>query len=217
VTFFHLAIYGELFGPDLDIFLNNDTTVRQLSVETRLEYVKYCINDFATELSRDWDKEVETGLVDPRRAVHQTGPYARPPEGENYYQEYNHNVALTWVLNSSRWRPHWQAARARAGPDFQSPFQDGWWTDEEDTTTPEHWRQRLWENAMVCQGLEGLGMIRQEHQERWRPKIEKWRRQIALLEAPPGRVTVGRQNTMECIPYILGDLRICASGYVMGT
>ncbi|KAI0726218.1 hypothetical protein C8Q72DRAFT_741996, partial [Fomitopsis betulina] len=42
-TFFHLVIYGELFGPAFDVFLETGVVPEVASVETRLEFVKYCI------------------------------------------------------------------------------------------------------------------------------------------------------------------------------
>ena len=134
--------------------------------------------------------------------------------------DFNHNLALTWVLKSSRWKPHWKRIRAKVGPDFKENFDDGWWFDGSQEQQREdadaHWRQRLWENVMICQGLEGLGMIRPELQESWLPKIGEWKAKIAKLEAEPALTVVGRQATLE-YPYLLGDLRICASGHVAGT
>ncbi|CAJ2511896.1 Uu.00g075210.m01.CDS01 [Anthostomella pinea] len=153
-TFFHLATYGELFGPDFEAILDQ-TDARRLGVDTRLEYIKYCVPDFATTCpTRD--------EVEPRRRIKNTGPYATPNE------------------SGPRWRPHWKAFRAKAGPDFQEDFDDGWWYDE---GVDQNWRQRLWEDIMVCQGLEGLGMIRPGSlQDSWIPKVKVWRDKIAKLE-----------------------------------
>lgn len=207
-TFFHLAIYGELFSPDLATILENDNQSRRLKVDTRLEFVKYCLPDFAT------DKQTE----DPRRSVKQVGPYARK-DGEYVDDPNNDNLALTWTIRSSRWKPHWKAMRALVAPDFQENFDDGWeyvpegnvWEDEEEG--PPDWRQRLWENVMMCQGLEGLGMMRPDLRHLWVEKVKMWRDQISELEQEPGLIKVGRQATLE-YPYLLGDLRICSSGYM---
>lgn len=69
---------------------------------------------------------------------------------------------------------------------------------------------------MVCQGLEGLGMMRPELRDSWVPKIREWRDKIAALEHELEWIRVGRQATLE-YPFLLGDLRICGSGYVSGS
>lgn len=207
---FHLIIYGELFAPDLDAFLEGDAQKRRLTVDTRLEFIKYCVPDFACHLKGRAESS------DPRRAVKSTGPYALwSLDGSYEVFPKNNNLALTWVIRSARWRPHWRAVRDKAGPDFQADFVDEWWADEAGGDSGD-WRQRLWENVMICQGFEGLEMIREDTQDRWIPKIREWREKIAGLEREPLIVKVGKQTTLE-IPYLLGDLRCCASGYVSAT
>jgi hypothetical protein len=105
--------------------------------------------------------------------------------------------------------------RSLAGPDFQEDFQDDWWFVE-DEHRERDWRQRMWEAVMVCQGLEGLGMIRPELQDQWVEKAREWRERISRLEREPELIRVGRQATLE-YPFLLGDLRILAGGYVAGT
>lgn len=213
-TLFHLAIYGELFGADFSPFFNQDTSTRRLSVDTRLEFLKYCLPDFATTcLGHHYRGTAEP--PDPRRVVKDTGPYQPDKEGGRPALATNHTLALTWVLQSSRWRPHWKRMRAKAGADFQEDFQDDWWFVE-DEHRERDWRQRMWEAVMVCQGLEGLGMIRPELQDQWVEKAREWRERISRLEREPELIRVGRQATLE-YPFLLGDLRILAGGYVAGT
>lgn len=214
-TLFHLAIYGELFGPDFETLLSQDHQPRRLSVDTRLEYIKYCLPDFASFVGQSQAKDIRlsNGSIDPRRAVKETGPYSRQTDGSRRGYDLNNNIALVWVFQSSRWRPYWKEARAQAGPDFQEDFADGWWFEEDDG---QDWRQRLWESVMVCQGLEGLGMMRPELRDAWVPKIGEWRERIAALEHEPEWIRVGRQATLE-YPFLPGDLRICGSGYVGGS
>lgn len=219
-TLFQLAAYGELFAPDFEAFLRSrdQPNSRTLSVDTRLEFVKYCIPDFACFDCQNGTADVKLpdGSIDPRRAVKATGPYGPLKPSDDWHvpkRPNNNNIALVWVLRSSRWRPHWKEARTKAGPDFQDGFIDNWWYDERDD---QDWRQRMWEAVMVCQGLEGLGMIRPELQATWTAKIKQWRKQIAALEKEPEWIRVGRQATLE-YPFLLGDLRICGSGYVLGS
>lgn len=211
-SFWHLVIYGELFAPDFDAFLGGDASSRRLSVETRLEYIKYCVQDFATMCLAESNHMLRDGTVDPRRAFKATGPYIRDADGRmaSFKQ---HNIALTWVIRSSRWRPHWKAMRELAGPNFQDDFDDGWWYDP---GLDQDWRQRMWENLMVCQGLQSMEMMRPGLRERWVEQVKTWREKIARMEREPATVEIGRQATMES-PYLLGDLRVCASGYVGGS
>jgi hypothetical protein len=69
---------------------------------------------------------------------------------------------------------------------------------------------------MICQGLDGLGMIRPSLQDAWVEKIRGWKEKIASLEKEPEWTKVGLQATLE-YPFLLGDLRICGTGYVCGT
>ncbi len=219
VTFFHLAIYGELFAPDIDYWIDpssKDTIKRPLSVNTRLEYIKYCLPDFACELSKPWEQLLAREQVDPRRAVLHTGPYMELDEdGRRKHQPYNHNLALTWVIKSSRWRPHWKEARSHFGGDFKDEFEDDWWSDTY-AREGDEWRQLLWKNACICQGLEGMGMIRAGLREPWMEKMKRLRNAIAEIETGEEKVWVQTQATTT-VPYLLGDLRVCVSGYVGGT
>ncbi|KAK8128057.1 hypothetical protein PG984_009165 [Apiospora sp. TS-2023a] len=246
-TLFHLAIYGELFGPDLDALLDPDTHKehRPLTPETRIEYIKYGVPDSATHACGHFDPKRTriTTPPDPRRMVHATGPYS----GNDYRPQ--HNLALTWTINSSRFRPRLAEMRNKVAgvPEFREDYDPGWWYVEMDhahnvvigeyapgssrsgslgsTEYQNTWRQRMWENVMVCQGLEGLQMLlpgkggggeTTARRERWADKVRGWRRQIEELEREPALVKVGRQATLVS-PYLLGDLRICVSGYVPGS
>jgi hypothetical protein len=51
-TLFHLSIYGELFSPDMEVILDQDVQARRLKVDTRLEFMKYCLPDFQCEGER---------------------------------------------------------------------------------------------------------------------------------------------------------------------
>lgn len=125
-TLFHLALYGELFGPDFEAFLDPaKQSVRRLSIDTRLEFIKYCVPDWTCYhgQKRARDLRLPGGRLDPRRTVKQTGPYAEGTEESDI----QNNIALEWHIKSSRWKPYWQEMRAKAGiTDFQAPLPGGW-------------------------------------------------------------------------------------------
>ena len=70
----------------------------------------------------------------------QRGPYA---EGAEVLRDQN-NITLVWVVQSSRWKPHWRAGIT----DFQSDFADGWWYGPDGE---QDWRQRMLEAIVICQ------------------------------------------------------------------
>jgi len=201
-TLFHLSIYGELFAPDTEAILNQDAEARKLSVATRLEFVKYCLPDcYCEDGSGPSDG-------DPRRIVEEVGPYRKV---NNRWIEFpnNNNLALEWTIQSSRWRPYWKEMRSLAATDFEETFDDerGSLLKEEG---PNDWRQRLWENVMLCQGLTGLGMMRPQLRNLWVDKVRLWKDQISKLPKKSALVMVEERATLE-YPYILGDLRLLSS------
>lgn len=208
-TLFHLIIYGELFGPDLEAYLNQDTTHQVLSLETRLEVVKYCIPDLAC---LDYGSDEH---IDPRRRIERLGPYrpATPSCDPGRYPafHFDNNNALAWLLQSSRWQPHWRAIRELGGAEFEVGFEDGYTEATENT-----WRQRLWENIMVCQGLEGLRMISPnlegEEKDRWVARIKDWREKIDRLTGEGRPIMVDGVRTCQW-PYLHGDLRVVCRNY----
>lgn len=201
-TFFHLVIYGELFGPAFDVFLETGVVPEVASVETRLEYVKYCIPDWACYACMKSAKGVKlaNGKIDPRRAVDAVGPYASFKNGNgDDCTNHNNQIGLAHLLKSTRWNPSWKEVRAAAGGDFD-----------------EKWKQALWWAVVMCQGMDGMRMIRPGDLDPWRDRLSKWRARINALTNRPQRVKVGRQATYS-FPDIEGDLCIASSGYVGGT
>ncbi|KAK7210296.1 hypothetical protein V2G26_017474 [Clonostachys chloroleuca] len=314
-TFFHIAVYGELFSPDIETYLNGNQALlvqRPLTLDTRLEFLKYCVPDKNCRLMSEeqaMSAAVRGVPIDTRRVVKNVGPYAgyedksdrhseldddepqnfyfdendelhvistqnvlddgnneprtnpftddafrRNPCNNNAFQNYfldadgeddefadydwvgqnngfyedgsdednarepqeplnDNNFALVWLLDSSRWRPHWQEARHRVGKDFEVTYRD---LEHFTADDPGNWRQRLWENTMLCQGLEGLGMILPGQQDSWLKKIRRWRRKIAKMTEEPRMLVLGEQITYD-YPYLFGELRICGQGFIGAT
>ncbi|KAH9837676.1 uncharacterized protein C8Q71DRAFT_556026 [Rhodofomes roseus] len=195
-TFFHLATYGELFAPAFDTFLDTGVVPEAMDVDTRLEFVKYCIPDWMCYI-RQKDLRNTGNKPDPRRVVQPVGPYEpflnsvkTYPDG---FTEYTHQRGLGHLIDSTRWNPSWAEVRAAVGGDFE-----------------EEWRQDLWKAVVMYQGLEGMKMIRPGDLAPWRERLAVWRAKIAALTLRPRKVRVGRQET--CVfPDLRGDVDI-ASG-----
>ncbi|KAF3068938.1 hypothetical protein GL218_08075 [Daldinia childiae] len=212
-TVFNLAIYGELFGPDFEPFFGSETGSsprRRLKVDTRIEYIKYCLPDNMIEWFEHVDDlERRVGSYDPRRDITNQpgGPYEQGNKESR--SNFNHTIGLIWLMNSTRWRPHWIKAReaAGAGPEFADNIRGS-------NIATSSWRQLMLENVMQCQGLEGLGMIQEgtEIAERWKPKIREWREKIEHMEEPVA-TKVDLYNIYE-YPDLFGELRMCAAGYL---
>ncbi|TFY54561.1 hypothetical protein EVJ58_g8791 [Rhodofomes roseus] len=204
-TFFHLATYGELFAPAFDIFLETGAVPEVLDVDTRLEFVKYCIPDWACYACQNSAGDVKRhdGSIDPRRAVEAVGPYVpfltTEPGFPKGFTHCTHQLGLRHLLDSTRWNPSWTQVRAAVGGDFE-----------------EEWKQELWWSVVMCQGLEGMMMIRPGNLTQWSDRLVAWRAKIAALPVKPTKFKVGRQETYV-FPDLRGDLDVATSGYACGT
>jgi hypothetical protein len=118
-NFFHLAIYGGLFGHAFDALLDpsspsatGPTTRLTADVDTRLEFIKYCIPDPVCYICQFGPTEElrhvtnPDGTIDPRRVCHAVGPYRSLDQfapREAYQQiEHENQLAILHLLQSSR-------------------------------------------------------------------------------------------------------------------
>ncbi len=196
--FFHIVIYGELFGSSLMALLDPvESNHACLDVDARLDFVKYCIPDWACQSCASSANDVwrEDGTCDPRRAVKEVGPYIK-----GYHLDYTNQCGLQHFLRCRRWKEAWAMVSNAVGGDF-----------------PEaSWKQDLWTSVLILQGLNGMEMLRPGGAELWKERLLVWRGKIDALTVHPGDVIVGRQKTYE-FPFLYGDLDITTSGYVVGT
>ncbi|KAH8700972.1 hypothetical protein BGW36DRAFT_425772 [Talaromyces proteolyticus] len=160
-----ILIYGELFGSTMDVFLRNGGNDRPLedvifTQEDRFEFIKYCIPDLCC---RSWGEIFK---------VESTGPYAPDLEGEGVIEE--DQTALRHILACRRWHRMWQKAKAivtvsdtRTVPeeekfDFTALSQylnRSREIEVKDDINEEDWRERLYREALVYQGLEGMQLV----------------------------------------------------------
>ncbi|KAI1174778.1 hypothetical protein F4777DRAFT_579671 [Nemania sp. FL0916] len=83
---------------------------------------------------------------------------------------------------------------------------DSEWVD----TFEEVWQQLLLESIMLCQGLDGLGMLVSGSQDLWLDRIREWKKKIAKLDQKPATTIVVGKSTYE-YPCLLLDLCICVA------
>ncbi|KAI0376207.1 hypothetical protein F5Y04DRAFT_292861 [Hypomontagnella monticulosa] len=201
---FHVAIYGELFGPDFRTFFNNNPSTvsftRMLKVKTRVAYLVYCVPDEAYGFCplRLWTNvggDPEYKLI-------------RLPEGP-YGHRFDSNKGLAGrkshlrlLINRVHSLEHWKSQWKRARTWEEQP-------NPSTTTSPSSWQETLLENVMQCQGLQGVSMMmspERKYRERWRPWIEGWQKKIDAMEMP-AKVDIMGVETHE-YPDLWNDLII---------
>lgn len=226
-----LAIYGDLFGgrDEFEAFLNCsalDTTRKTnpstealeplIPVETRLDFVKYCVPDIACFWLRDFieSKGLPAQYMFPStlRFVLRAGPYQdhddRGAVGESV-RSTNDQRGLLLLLESRGWNDAWSTVRDSIGR--RHTLMDGnesrlWYLD-----TPQNWKELLWCNLSMMQGLAGFEMLFPDrHQEwnKWEALFTGWRDKLAAIEHQPRMYRCGWRRTFG-FPFLLGDLKIC--------
>jgi len=201
-TFYNLAIYGSLFAPCFDSFLDPHEAKSGLDTESRLDYLKYCVPDdncFMTQHRPTDAPRRENGRLHAWLQVQYDPIY----EMTDYINDATEpQIVMRHLLRASKWRKAWQAVRETAGGDFD-----------------EEWKQKLWEAVVMFQGFEGMEMLGSSGPGRWRDRMLKWRAQIDALEEQPKITTVGgyaswtpHVYTPE-YPMLADELRICTFGY----
>ena len=237
-TFFHLVIYGELFAGDFDVLFSTaageeersgsgDTRLLLLGLDARLEYVKYCIPDWASYHCQNSARDVGSkadGTFDSRRNVNAVGPYSGwDKKGKDYSgaRLKENQIGLGHLLRSNRWSREWKRVREVVVKDFDEPAgppeQGG--AGGSVFEREGFWKQHLWEAMVLCQGMDAmreLAGIDKSASEAWAARLKTWRNRIAALEEKPAIIQVGRQPTYA-FPDLQGDIWICSSGYFGGS
>lgn len=156
---YELALYGELFGQDLDIFLSRSkpSSTKPLDSITRIEFIKYCIPD-TTFLGafQDYSRS-ESMPYDPLRHIKSTGPYKNAKNAKKLRKLFTHTVKLQAILGR-RWfeaRLRDVESRALAHDSSAAPFLG---PQSVNMTSQAHMRQTM-RSLMLAQGLDGLSML----------------------------------------------------------
>ncbi|KAL8783075.1 MAG: hypothetical protein Q9213_004887 [Squamulea squamosa] len=105
---FEMAIYGSLFQSTLEANLDHRTG---LDLDTRLDFIKYCIPDWYC--CNYWGFEVE-----------RTGPYKN---GRANIDPRMDQYSIRHILKSSKWKAAWKEVRVAVGPDFDDKRRQRIW------------------------------------------------------------------------------------------
>lgn len=98
-AFFQMAIYGALFQPSLEASLDGK---EGLDLDTRLDYIKYCIPDQYCHSYRGFE-------------VEETGPYRNRQDNVNPIMD---QYSIRHILKSRKWQEAWKEARDCEGTSF---------------------------------------------------------------------------------------------------
>jgi hypothetical protein len=203
--FYALATYGSLFASSFDAYLDPGKGKKGLDIETRLEFLKYCVPDASCWLTAQRYRPGEAPQSS-NRGPHEWLKVVDEPVYETIdFNERNTDpqIFLRHLLRGSRWRKLWKAVRATAGGDFEEP-----------------WRQRLWEAVVMTQGFEGMEMIGSLGPRGWKQELVRWRAQIEALREEPNIIEIGQMWSLRLYtpeyPWLRGELQICTFGWYGG-
>lgn len=111
------------------------------------------------------------------------GLYRFSDEGKALYENLDDDqTRLRHMLGCRTWPPAWQSVRQEIGPDLR----EGWW-------------QKLWQSAVLMQGVEGLRMLRPGGMEMGRERLLLVRAQIEQL-SEDDRPRVHAYERMQHLP-----------------
>lgn len=183
---FQIVIYGELFSTTMKAAHEPGLALPRFDLDTRLDYVKYCIPDPMCYSGYRGMKPLAVG------------PYASG-DRNIISQIEDDQVRLYHILNCRTWREAWEAVWHQIGPDFD-----------------EQWRQQMWESAVQMQGLEGLEMLRPGGVEKWRSRLVEMRREIEELDErfkPEVHKFGSQEHETSDAPNLAADIYVTVSGY----
>lgn len=178
--YYPIVIYGELFGADVDAVFDPPGKKSCLSVETRLDYIKYCIPDMYCFEGQKTARGVTLadGTIDPLRRVLPVGPYDPLPRIEWVGAPLTDHLAVYFFLMNSQWYPAKHGKRLDIDPGYEG-FEGGEETEwllsslhwnpsltfgttagrTLDYNEGMDWKQALWQAVMWCRGFEGLKLV----------------------------------------------------------
>jgi hypothetical protein len=127
---FQYIIYGELFDSSLYSWLNAELSLSRFDLDTRIDYIRYCIPD--------WTCGRERAPV--LGHVQRDRPYATEEfEG----RQSGDGLALWYIISCGRWNRPRKAIREQIGPEFEDISYDRWNREPDPSRFAEEWRQEI--------------------------------------------------------------------------
>ncbi|RJE24075.1 hypothetical protein PHISCL_03611 [Aspergillus sclerotialis] len=154
---FQILIYGELFGSSMWAVLEPEKNLPYFNIDTRLDYWTYCVPDWGCRSYPGYE-------------VLPVGPYAEGEEGISAGDQF----AMHYILECGRWRRIWSKALRDA---------TGRHSEVADDVDDEHWRTKLYRNALITQGLEGAQLVTLPIEQISSEYLEKARGMVARISA----------------------------------
>lgn len=236
-------MYGELFGPAVDEYIITGIVPLYAQPEVRLEFVKYCVPDWACEVC------LPRGEPNDYRWALPTGPYSTEGKkggsrAEEFgdWQEHTHMLSLRHLLESTRFNRAWGAVNRRLGWEEQESRMLGWSADDKvlpqdndydprwDPMTMDRYRHSLWRacfyysgftglKALASSGLAEYGKASTELDEDFAARLEQLRALLMGNSEGPDLKIDGlkvRYNWTAIWPDLMRDLDLLVSGYAGG-
>lgn len=110
-SLFQIVIYGELFSTSMLACIKPALTLPRFDLETRLDFIKYCIPDYMCQHGYK-------GLT-----VEAIGPYVPDSKGKVEDDQ----LRLNHILNCRTWSEAWEKVRLQVGPDFKLEWKQQMW------------------------------------------------------------------------------------------
>lgn len=198
---FQIIIYGELFGRGMEALLDPGKGLPFFDPWVRLEYLKYCVPDWRCKLGYS-----ELGVL-------QVGPYVADVQ-----EVASDQGTLKHVLRCRRWRRMWARA-VKAGTSQDGEEDDI--PEVEDDVDDEHWKTKMYRDALQTQGLEGMQLVtlpKDQIPEQYLDNSRRFQRQISMLEKAPDSVVVGPRQWLKVsnAPDPAQDVLDCVARSEMG-
>lgn len=189
-----LIIYGELFGRSMDAFLQPEKNLPYFDIETRLEYLTYCVPDKRCKSYPGFE-------------VLESGPY-RPGWGQ-LLEQADDQIVLRYILKCYHWKLMWGASiNRKLLKEHPGSFQTS-------GRRIEKWRTTLLRQWLYSQGFLTMQLVTyrldQAEKERFYRATYAAMRQIEALEAPPEGEQMGKNSQIRVSGALdpLYEIKVC--------
>jgi hypothetical protein len=161
---YQIIIYGELFSSTMTAVLYPELGLPKHDLETRLDYIRYCVPDWVCVPYR------RLNAAEPR------GPYAPGLDIGEADQS-----ALIHLLHSRKWKTPFKNIIDHIGPPYHS-----------EVPGVTQWKQKMWSSVAQMQGFESVAAMQLGASDDFTSLLENSRTRIDNLnETPPTRYAKG--------------------------